>query len=389
MSASAFCMTRLTRSLDWLRWRRSPSRAACRRPRPCRSRSSPTAPAPRSSATARRSSTTGRSRATGRCASGSRSGTASQPSRCSSRTGRCRASRCSPGCSSTRARACSSRAPTYDRAAAHHRPARGRAGARSPMDDEGLDPDALELDAAPRSSTRSRPSRTRAAARSRSSAAAASPSSPRDGKLLIARGRPVLARPLRGRAAAEHLRARRRRGRRLLVLLLEDRRARACASATWSARPTLIARLEELAVQTYLTPGAAAAGDRATSSSAAGCSSRTSQRVIGAARARDATRCSTRSSRRCPRARRWSRPEGGYFIWLDFPEAPTPPTCSRAASEQGVTFVAGARLLPARPAAASAPRGSPSASSRPTRSSEESARLAGCLRELRASPVAV
>ena len=50
--------------------RRSPSRAACPRPSACRSTSSPTAPAPRSSATGTRSSPTGRRPATGRCASG-------------------------------------------------------------------------------------------------------------------------------------------------------------------------------------------------------------------------------------------------------------------------------------------------------------------------------
>ena len=30
-----------------------------------------------------------------------------------------------------------------------------------------------------------------------------------------------------------------------------------------------------------------------------------------------------------PRDATWSRPEGGYFIWLDVPSGPTPRSCSR------------------------------------------------------------
>ena len=33
--------------------------------------------------------------------------------------------------------------------------------------------------------------------------------------------------------------------------------------------------------------------------------------------------------RHMPEGATWSRPEGGYFIWLDLPDA-TPATCSRA-----------------------------------------------------------
>ena len=49
---------------------------------------------------------------------------------------------------------------------------------------------------------------------------------------------------------------------------------------------------------------------------------------------------------------RWSRPEGGYFLWLDLPEASTRPSCSTRASEAGVTFVPGRRLRRAAGASA-------------------------------------
>ena len=40
----------------------------------------------------------------------------------------------------------------------------------------------------------------------------------------------------------------------------------------------------------------------------------------------------------------WSRPEGGYFLWVDLPA--TRPSCSSAAEAAGVTFVKGADFFP-------------------------------------------
>jgi 2-aminoadipate transaminase len=38
---------------------------------------------------------------------------------------------------------------------------------------------------------------------------------------------------------------------------------------------------------------------------------------------------------------RWSRPEGGYFLWLELPEGTRADTLLSAAEREGVTFVKG------------------------------------------------
>jgi 2-aminoadipate transaminase len=43
---------------------------------------------------------------------------------------------------------------------------------------------------------------------------------------------------------------------------------------------------------------------------------------------------------------RWSRPEGGYFVWLDLPETVDAAALLTAATEAGVTFVKGADFFP-------------------------------------------
>ena len=129
------------------------------------------------------------------------------------------------------------RAPARPRArgGAELRPAaqdprpRARRGRRAPMDDEGLDPDALEAEL--RASQRAAllplhdpdvPEPERAVAFDR-----AAPADRRDRRgppARRARGRPVRPRPLRGRCSAEPSRARGRRARLVHVLVLEDRR---------------------------------------------------------------------------------------------------------------------------------------------------------------------
>ena len=42
----------------------------------------------------------------------------------------------------------------------------------------------------------------------------------------------------------------------------------------------------------------------------------------------------------------WSRPEGGYFVWLDLPDGVDAAELLERATAAGVTFVRGARLLP-------------------------------------------
>ena len=180
------------------RWRRSPSRAASPRPSACRSRSSPTARARPSSATGttvlnygpvggyeplrewvaeRHGVAAGAGAGHERLAPGPVA-----PRRAPGRAGR---------------RACSSRArPTTARCTSP----RGTTASPSPlpMDDDGLDPDGIELPAAflytiP---TFQNPSgRTLSLERRRALAELA-----RDGQAARRRGRSVLARPLRGRA---------------------------------------------------------------------------------------------------------------------------------------------------------------------------------------------
>jgi DNA-binding transcriptional MocR family regulator len=59
-----------------------------------------------------------------------------------------------------------------------------------------------------------------------------------------------------------------------------------------------------------------------------------------------------------PDGARWSRPEGGYFLWLDFPDDVRAEDVLSRASDAGVTFVKGADFFP------------------PARGGESSARLA-------------
>jgi DNA-binding transcriptional MocR family regulator len=43
---------------------------------------------------------------------------------------------------------------------------------------------------------------------------------------------------------------------------------------------------------------------------------------------------------------RWSRPEGGYFLWLELPEGVDAVTLLAAAEREGVTFVPGPDFFP-------------------------------------------
>ena len=101
--------------------------------------------------------------------------------------------------------------------------------------------------------------------------------------------------------------------------------------------PALAAQMEALAVSTYISPPFMT---QATVHEflRRGNFEPNLERVRGCSR-RGATRCSTRSSGSCPTAPRWSRPEGGYFIWLDLP-AEAGDLLARAEAA-GVTFVKG------------------------------------------------
>ena len=83
--------------------------------------------------------------------------------------------------------------------------------------------------------------------------------------------------------------------------------------------------------------------------------------------------------RHLPDGASWSRPEGGYFIWLDLRRTDTGELLARA-EEAGVTVREGHGLLRSGGSEASARCGSRSASCRRTEIAEGVARLAALLR---------
>ena len=261
-------------------------------------------------------------------------------------------------------------APTYDRAAAHPRAASAPSRCPCRSDEEGLDVDALalELGRPPRSSTRSRPSRTRAAARSRSSAAARlAELAARRASLLIVEDDPYGARPLRGRAAAELFELAGGEG---VVYSSPSRRSSrpASGSATSSSRPTC-RRAGDARRQTYLTP---ALVSQATVFEflRRGLLEPNLEHVARCS-ASGATRCSRRSSSELPDGASWSRPEGGYFVWLDLPRARRGALLgARRAARASRSSRAPTSSRPAR--AGAAQLGLPTALSRPPTSARES-----------------
>ena len=110
------------------------------------------------------------------------------------------------------------------------------------------------------------------------------------------------------------------------------------------AQPALIAKLEALAVQTYLAP------------------SFLSQATVlefvrrGALESSLSRICELLRSRRdamldaleahLPDAT-WSNPEGGYFLWLELPDAVSAGELLSRAETEGVTFVKGSDFFPA------------------------------------------
>jgi DNA-binding transcriptional MocR family regulator len=60
--------------------------------------------------------------------------------------------------------------------------------------------------------------------------------------------------------------------------------------------------------------------------------------------------------REMPEGVRWSRPEGGYFLWVDLPDGTDATDLLARATEAGVTFVKGSDFFPAASAGASSAR---------------------------------
>jgi DNA-binding transcriptional MocR family regulator len=148
----------------------------------------------------------------------------------------------------------------------------------------------------------------------------------------------------------------------------------------------LIARLEALAVQTYLTP---ALLSQATVHEfvSRGLLDGNIERVVGLLRERRDMILEA-FERELPDDASWSRPQGGYFTWLDFPEGTDAAALLDAATEAGVTFVKGRDFYPGGRGGEASARLAFSFVS-PADISAGIARLATLLGELRAAPVAV
>lgn len=225
--------------------------------------------------------------------------------------------------------------PTYDRAL--HITARHRGLPHAlPMDDEGLDPDAIELPAAflytiP---TFQNPSgRTLSLERRRALAELA-----REGRLLVVEDDPYsLVRYEGERLPTIHELA---GGEGVVYSFSFSKIAAPGLRVGYLVGPAqLIARLEALAVQTYLTP-ALLPEATAYEFVRRGLLEPNVERVVGLLRERrDAMLAAFEAE--LPEGTAWSRPQGGYFAWVDFPAGTDAATLLDAATADGVTFVKG------------------------------------------------
>lgn len=148
----------------------------------------------------------------------------------------------------------------------------------------------------------------------------------------------------------------------------------------------LIGRIEALAVQTYLTP---ALLPQATVFEFVerGRLEPNVERVVGLLRQRRDAMLEAFEAE-LPEGASWSRPQGGYFCWLDLPDGTDAAALLALAEQQGVTFVKGSDFYPPGQGGSSSARLAFSfVSVADVRTGV--GRLAGLLRELRSSPVAV
>jgi DNA-binding transcriptional MocR family regulator len=272
--------------------------------------------------------------------------------------------------------------PTYDRAL--HITARHEGQpAVVPTDDEGLDPDALELPAAflyaiP---TFQNPSgRTLSLERRQALAALA-----RDGKVLILEDDPYSLVRYEGEplpsvfdlAGGEGV---------VYSFSFSKIVAPGLRVGYLVGSTELIGRLEDLAVQTYLTP---ALLPQATAYEfvARGLLDGNVERVVGLLRERrDAMLAALENE--MPEGAVWSKPQGGYFAWLDLPDGTDAGALLATATELGVSFVKGTDFYPPGAGGASSARLAFSFVS-PAEVTEGVALLGGLLREAGAAPVAV
>jgi 2-aminoadipate transaminase len=272
--------------------------------------------------------------------------------------------------------------PTYDRAL--HITARRRGQATVvPTDDEGLDPDALELPSAflytiP---TFQNPSgRTLSLERRRALADLA-----REGRVLVLEDDPYSLVRYEGEPLPSVYELAGGEG--VVYSFSFSKIVAPGLRVGYLIGPAeLIARLEALAVQTYLTP---ALLPQATVHEfvSRGLLDANIGRVVGLLRERrDAILAAF--ERELPEGASWSRPHGGYFTWLDLPDGTDTNALLEAATATGVTFVKGSDFYPPGEGGASSARLAFSFVS-PADIAAGIARLASLLSELRSAPVAV
>jgi DNA-binding transcriptional MocR family regulator len=274
--------------------------------------------------------------------------------------------------------------PTYDRAL--HIAARHEAEpVPVPMDEEGLDPDALELPAAflytiP---TFQNPSgRTLSLERRRRLAELA-----RNGELFIVEDDPYALVRFGGEPLPSIFELAGGEG--VVHSFSFSKIVSPGLRVGYLVGPAqLIGRLEALAVQTYLAPGLLSQAT-VLEFVRRGLLEPNVERVAAQLRERRDAMLET-FEQELPEGASWSRPEGGYFAWLDLPPGTDAAALLARAEQEGVTFVKGSDFFPparSRSGSGSARLAYSFVSPADVRAGV--ARLAGLLRESTSTPVAV
>ena len=273
--------------------------------------------------------------------------------------------------------------PTYDRAL-HIIARHDGEPVPAPMDEDGLDPDTLELDGAAflyTIPTFQNPSgRTLSLERRRRLAELA-----REGRVLIVEDDPYSLVRYEGERLPSIFELAEGEG--VVYSFSFSKIAAPGLRVGYLLGPAeLIGRLEALAVPTYLTPSLL---PQATAHEfvSRGLLEPNIERVVGLLRERRDAMLEA-FERELPEGATWSRPAGGYFTWLDFPEGTDTADVVARGQEYGVTFVSGSDFFPpGRGGERSARLAYSFVSTAEIR--DGVARLAAALRELRSSPVAV
>src|SRR5581483_7888629 len=231
--------------------------------------------------------------------------------------------------------------PTYDRAL-HIVARHAAAPVPTPMDDDGLDPEALELSAAflytiP---TFQNPSgRTLSLERRRRLAELA-----REGRLLVIEDDPYSLVRYEGERVPSVFELAEGEGV-VYSFSFSEISAPGLRVGYLLASADLVRRLEALAVQTYLTP-ALLAQATAHEFVSRGLLEPNIERVVAILRERRDAML-TALENELPEGADWSRPAGGYFTWVDFPEGADADEVLARAQEHGVSFVSGRDFFPA------------------------------------------